>query len=202
MHKNGAKWSLARLKKDETLRTNPQYYPTISISRGDSLSRGKFRRGSVDLYFERLSFGIAGGVGDGERVRRGLRRSDIDAAGVGGPNGIGLGFEFDGFGVGHAVAELHGLAAANLGGDGIKTLDDELFAAHSFERLAIVLTLFLRFFFFSTTLDRAVFLPAREKNPHHSESGDNQHAPGVKKGIFEGGFGGRIGVRQHRVLLP
>src|SRR5437899_10556812 len=174
----------------------------MSIPQGDSRSRANFRLASVDFYFERLGFGIAGGVGDGERVRRGLGGGDVDAAGVGGPNGIRLGFEFDSFGVGYAVAELDGLAAVNLRGDGIKTLNGELFAAHSFESGAVLLALFLRLFFFSTTLDRAVFLPAREKNPHHSESGDDQHAPGVEKGIFEAGFGWRIGLRQHRVLLP
>lgn len=187
---------LANLRKNGNFSGEFAVLPEHRYTTGRQPVKGKFAWASVNFYFERLGFGIAVGVGDGERVRPGLGGGDIDAAGVGGPNGIGLGLEFDGFGVGHAVAELHGLAAVNLGGDGIEILDGELVAAHSFERLAILLTLFLRLFLFDTTLERAVFLPAREKNPHRNESGDDQHAPGVEKGIFEVGFGWRIRLRQ------
>src|SRR5690349_21893372 len=76
--------------------------------------------GLADGDGEGLRLGVAGGVGDGEGVLGGLRGSDVDAAGVGRPDGIGLRLESDGYGVGAAVTELDGLAAANFTRSGVK----------------------------------------------------------------------------------
>ena len=60
----------------------------------------------IDLDFDGLRFRVAGGVLDSQRVRCCFFRSDVDTAGVGGPDGIGLRLKRDRFGVGHSVAEL------------------------------------------------------------------------------------------------
>src|SRR5207244_11227505 len=66
-----------------------------------------------------LRFGVASGAGDGERVGGGLGGSDLDTAGIGGPDGIGLRFELDRLGVGDAVANLDQLTAEHLAGTGV-----------------------------------------------------------------------------------
>ena len=111
----------------------------------------------TNFYFQAHGLGVSSGVGDGQRVGGCFCGSYIDTAGVGGPDGIGLRLKFDGFGVGHAVAELDRLAATDLSGSGVKILDGEFFSAHLLEGDAILLLLFLGFCLFGAFFKVAVF---------------------------------------------
>src|SRR2546429_9393243 len=88
-----------------------------------------------------LRFGVASGAGDGERVGGGLGGRDLDTAGIGGPDGIGLRFELGRLGGGDAVANLDRLTPAHLAGRGVEGLDGELLAAHLFKRREVVFAL-------------------------------------------------------------
>src|ERR1700730_10104218 len=92
----------------------------------------------LNLDFDRLRFGVASRVLNGERVGRGPRGCDIHAAGVGRPHGMGLRLKLDGFGVGHSVAELDRFTAVHSAGTGVEALNVELFAAELVERRTIV----------------------------------------------------------------
>src|SRR5580704_18592444 len=52
----------------------------------------------LNLDFDDLGLGVTGGVRDGQRIRCCFFRSDIDTAGVGGPDGIRLRLKRDRFG--------------------------------------------------------------------------------------------------------
>src|SRR6266404_6676057 len=99
---------------------------------------------SADFDFQRLCFGVAGGIRDGERVSGGLLGFCVDAPRVGGPNGIGLGFQLHGFGVGYAITDLNGFASTDHAGGGVEILDSELLSAELFQGDAILLLLLLR----------------------------------------------------------
>ena len=62
---------------------------------------------SLNLDFNALGLGVAGGVLDRQRKGCCFFRSDIDTTGIGGPDRIGLRLKRNRFGVGYAVAELH-----------------------------------------------------------------------------------------------
>ena len=110
---------------------------------------------------------------------------------------MGLGFELDGLGVGHAVTQLDGFAAANLSRRGVEVLDGELLSAELFEGNAVLFLLFLGSLLFSALFNAAVFVPAGEKDPADDERGDTESGPGIEEGILERGFGLRIWLSQH-----
>src|SRR5437016_10209706 len=112
-----------------------------------------------------LRFGVASGAGDGERVGGGLGGSDLDTAGIGGPDGIGLRFELDRLGVGDAVANLDRLTAAHLAGSGVEGLDGELLAAHLFKRREGVLALLSGAVLAETMFEGAGLARAGEDKP-------------------------------------
>ena len=130
---------------------------------------------------------MAGGIGCRKGVRGGFGRGDVEAAGVGWPNRIGLRLERDGFGVGDAVAKLNGLAAVNLARSGVETLNGEILAAHLLERGAILFALLGGAGFPGTIFDGAVLPPAGKENPANNEDGDDQDAPGIERGVLEEG---------------
>lgn len=150
----------------------------------------------ADLDGEGLGLGVTGRVGDGERVRGCLCRRVVNATGVRRPDGIGLRLELDGFGVGHAVAELDRLTAASLAGSGVKGLDRQFLAAHLFESGAILLALLFGRRFSGAIFDGAVLPPAGEENPENDEGGNREDKLRVERGLFENGFGRRNGLLQ------
>ena len=143
---------------------------------------------SVDGDGEGLGLGVARGVGDGEGVGCGFEGSYIHAARIRGPNGIGLRLELDGFGVGHAVTELDGLAAANLTGSGVKGLDGKLLAAHLFEGGAVILALLFRGCLPGAIFEGAILPPSGNKNPGDYERTDHEDAAGVESRVLKKGF--------------
>src|SRR6266404_1991411 len=157
----------------------------------------RFEVCSADLDFQRLCFGVAGGIRDRERVSGGLWGFYVDAARVGGPNGIGLRFQRHGFGVGHAIANLHGFASTDQAGGGVEILDGELLSAELFQGDAILLLLLLRSFLFRAVFDGAIFPPARKKNPPYNKHNDDEDRRGVQRGIFEEGLGLRFRFSRH-----
>lgn len=106
---------------------------------------------------------MAGSVGDGQRVSCLFRRSYINTAGVRGPDGIGLRFQHDGFGVGHAVAELDGLAAMDRSGNRVEVLDSELLSAELFEGQADLFLLLLGSFHSCAIFNGVVFAQREKK---------------------------------------
>jgi len=92
----------------------------------------------VLLYLQgKLGFlGVAGAVGGGEGVGGTLLRGDIDASVHGWPDGIDGRIEGYIFGVGDAVADLHGPAFADGGGGSKEHHDFEVRAAIDFDILA------------------------------------------------------------------
>ena len=153
---------------------------------------GRWRRLLANLYFESSGFRVTGGVGDGQCVNCCFCWSYTDTMRVRGPDGIGLRLECDGFGVGHAVAKLDGLATANLSRRGVEVLDGEVLPAESFEDGAVLLLLLLRSLFFRAIIDDAIFVPTGEEDPSHDENRDDEDARRVKETVFKDGFGWRI----------
>src|SRR5713226_7786269 len=156
-----------------------------------------FRIFSVHFDFERLCFGVAGGIRDGQGVSGGLFWLYVDAARVGRPNGIGLRFQRHGFGVGHAIANLHGFASPDHAGGGVEILDGELLSAELFQGDAILLLLLLRSFHLRAVFNGAIFPPARKKNPPYNKHNDDKGRRGVQRGIFEKGLGLRFRFSRH-----
>src|SRR5438046_4196298 len=153
----------------------------IEVTRGSARigAKGRGRR-LADFDFEALGFGIAGGVGDGQRVSGCFGGSYVDAAEIRGPDGTGLRLELDGLGVGHAVAQLDGFTAANDPGDGVETLDGEFLAAKMLQGEAILLPLLLGLRFPGAPFDVAIFLPARNEDEANHQGGDTENGPGIK----------------------
>src|SRR5579864_2273640 len=159
---------------------------------------------STDVDGEGLGLGVAEGVGDRERVSGGFGGRNIHTAGVGRPDWIGLRLELDRFGVGHAVAELDGLAATNLSGKGVKGLDGELLAAHLVEGGAVILTLFFCGGLSGAILEGAVLPPAGKENPHAYKGGNHNDASGVENRVLKKRFARRIrfGCLKQQGCLP
>ena len=145
--------------------------------------------GLSNLDDEGLGLGLAGGAGDGEGVGGGFGGGVVDATRVGGPDGIGLRLELDGFGVGNAVAELDGFAAANLAGRGVEILNGQLLAAHLLEGGAVLLALLLGALFAGAMFEDAVLPPAGEENPDDYEGDDGDERLGIERRSLEEGFG-------------
>src|SRR5271168_283264 len=152
---------------------------------------------SADFNFERLRLGVAGGVGDGEGVGGGFGGGDVDAAGVGGPDGAGLRLEGDGFGVGDAVAELDGFAAADGAGAGIEVLDGEFVAAQLLDGLAVLLELLFGALLGGAAIDVAVIPPAGKENAGDDEQGQAQNRGGIQKRVLEDAFRFWRGYGEH-----
>src|SRR6266478_1830389 len=157
----------------------------------------RFEVCSADLDFECLRFGVAGGIRDGERVSGGLSGLYVDAARVGGPNGIGLRFQRHGLGVGYAIADLHGFASTDQAAGGVEILDGQLLSAELFQGDAILLLLLLRSFLFRAVFHGAIFQPARKKNPSYNKHNDDKGRRGVERGIFEERLGLRFRFSRH-----
>ena len=102
-----------------------------------------------------------------------------------------------GFGVGHAVANLHGFASPDYAGGGVEILDSELLSAELFQGDAILLLLLLRSFHFRAVFNGTIFPPARKKNPPYDKHNDDEGHRGVQRGIFEEGLGLHFRFSRH-----
>lgn len=156
----------------------PEYFRYIAIRYKcrslQTFSKETKTRGGrlADGDGKRLGLGVAGGVGDRERVRGGLSGRHVHAAGVGRPNGIGLRLKPDGFCIGHPVAELEEFPPPNFTGRGVKGLDGKLLAAHVLERRPVILALLFGTLLSGAVFKRAVLPPAGEKDRDNDERGD------------------------------
>lgn len=116
--------------------------------------------------------GMTGAVIDREDIGGVLYGRDVDAIVVRRPDGAGLRLKRDVLGVGNAVAELDGFAAADGAGAGVEHLDGEVFAAELFDGDAVLFALFFGALDGGALLDGAIFSPARENDPTYIEEDD------------------------------
>ncbi len=143
---------------------------------------------------------MADGIAGGESVSGCFGGRYVDTAGVGRPDGIRLRLEGDLFGVGDAVAELRGLAAADLR-IAVKGLNGELGAAHLFDGFLILLVLLLRGCVAVALFDLAIFIPARQKDPADVEGDNENHEAGVDERTLPERFLRRHGVHHRHSIL-
>src|SRR2546423_170219 len=141
-------------------------------------------------------FGVAGGIGDGQRIGGVLFGSDVHAAGIGGPDGTGLRLQFHRFRVGHSVAELRSLPAMDHAGADVETLDGEFFAAKLFQRNTVAFALFARGLLAISRFNPAIFFPAGEQDPAHRQEGHPKNNGRIQQRIFGKAFGRRRWLRR------
>jgi hypothetical protein len=138
----------------------------------------------LNLDIQCLGLGVAGRILNRQGIGGVFFGRDRHAAVVRGPNRVVLRLELHGLGVGHAITELHCLAAVDNSWTGVESLDGQFLPAKLIDGLTVRVKLLLRSLFQRAALELAIFLPAREEDPQHVQQDGQEGQRRVQDGVL------------------
>src|SRR3984957_6475291 len=98
----------------------------------------------LNLDIQGLGLGVAGSILNRQGVSGVFFGRDLHAAVVRRPNRVVLRLKLHGLGIGHAITELHCLAAVDNSWAGVESLDSQFLPAKLIDGLAVGIELLLR----------------------------------------------------------
>src|SRR5215472_10831064 len=150
-----------------------------------------------DFEFDGLGSGLAFGVADGHGVFRGFSRSNLEAAGVRGPDFAHRGIDSHGFCIRDVVAELGTFARVDGRGRKVQGTNGEFGAAKSLNASHVVGVLLFGGFDGIAFFDGAIRFPTGKEEEGDIDDDAQSSERGKEEGALEEGFdrlGGKIGV--------